>query len=124
MPQQAWNITDIKGKTFKLGLFHGDDTGHVVVHCNDKVVAIDFSVREAKTYSLFLNEELCEISIDPRAGGGDFDYSCRINTEVKTPLNEERNRLRADQDRVENMRFVAAAIATVLIVLFLVGSAL
>ncbi len=123
MPQHAWNITGIQGNTFKLGLFHGDDTGHVVVHCNDKVVAIDFSIREAKTYSLFLDEELCEISIDPNTVNS-YDYTCRINTEVKTPLNEERKKLRADQSRVENMRFAAAAVVTVLIVLFLVASAM
>ena len=121
MPQQGWNITGIQGTTYKLGLFHGDDTGHVVLHCNDRVVAIDFGVRESRTYSLFLDEELCEVSIDPAAGDS-FDYTCRINTEVKTPLNEERRKLRADQSRVENLRFVAAAVVTVLIVLFLIAA--
>lgn len=126
MPQSAWNITGIQGNTYKLGLFHGDDTGHVVLHCNDRVVAIDFNVGDSRTYSLFLDDELCEVSIDPAGPGARpgaptaFDYTCRINTEVKTPLNEQRRRLRADQARVEKLRMGVATLVAVVIVLLLV----
>ena len=93
MPQLSWSVTGHTGHIYRLGLFHGDDTRHVVVHCNDRVVAIDFAVKESKTYSVFLDQELCEVSID-HTGGANFDYDCRINREVATPLKST-----AEQDK-------------------------
>ena len=123
MPQYAWNITGLQGTNYKLGLFHGDKTQHVVLHCNDKVVQIDFEVRESKTYSVFLDQELCEVTID-HTGGNHYDYSCRINHEAQTPLNKLRKSHRASQNRVEKTRLVLASCVVLLVVFFLIGSAL
>lgn len=117
--QHAWNITGYYGKQYKIGLFHGDKTGHVVVHCNNSVMAIDFGVREAKTYSLLLDQQLCEISIDPAAGEG-FTYDCRINHEADTPLNVERRARRAEEQRSERWRLGAALAFIVTIVALLI----
>lgn len=121
MPQYSWNITGHRGNHYKLGLFHGDKTQHVVLHCNDKVVQIDFEVRESKTYTVFLDHELCEVSID-HTGGDQYDYSCRINHDAQTPLNKLRKSQRDNQSRMERTRVMVAASAVLLLVLFLVGS--
>lgn len=119
MAQQGWNITGARGQTFKLGLFHGQDTGHVVVHCNERVVAVDFGVKEAKTYSVFLDQELCEISIEPQPDQG-FAYDCRINTEVKTELNERRRRGRAEQRQLEVVQLVCGGLVCLVLLLMLI----
>lgn len=119
MAQYAWSITGHRGKTYNLGIFHGDDTHHVVVHCNNSVVAIDFGVRESKTYSLLLDDHLCEVSID-HTGGDQFTYDCRMNYEVSTPYNEERKRARRAERRAERLRLAAcAAVALIVIVCLL-----
>lgn len=121
MAQQAWNITGPKGKSYNLGLFHGETTRHVVVHCNNSIVVIDFGVNESKTYSLFLDEELCEVTID-HTGGEEFSYDCRINHDVETPLNQQRKQYRAEEDRVEKIRLIAACAVVVFVALaFLLG---
>lgn len=120
MPQQAWSITGHQGNTYKLGLFHGETSHHVVVHCNNRVVAIDFDVQESKTYSIFLDQELCEVSID-HTGANAFTYDCRINREVETPLNQQRNKYRKDEERSEKMRLIAAASVVVLVLIILLG---
>ncbi|MBB4079432.1 hypothetical protein GGR28_002052 [Lewinella aquimaris] len=106
-----------------MGLFHGDKTQHVVLHCNDRVVQIDFEVRESRTYSVFLDQELCEVSID-HTGGDRYDYTCRINHDAQTPLNELRKSHRDSQNRLEKTRIIAAGCVVLLIVFFLIGSAL
>jgi hypothetical protein len=88
MAQQAWSITGHYGNTYKLGLFHGEKTHHVVVHCNNNIVAIDFGVKESKKYTIFLDQQLCEVSID-HTGGENFTYDCRINYDVETPPAEK-----------------------------------
>lgn len=123
MPQYSWNITGHRGNNYKLGLFHGDKTQHVVLHCNDKVVQIDFEVRESKTYTVFLDHELCEVSID-HTGGNHYDYSCRINHEAATPLNQLRKSHRDEQSRLEKTRVIIAACVVLLVVVLLLGSSL
>lgn len=121
MAQHAWNITGPQGKSYNLGLFHGETTKHVVVHCNNSIVVIDFGVTESKTYSLFLDEELCEVTID-HTGDENFSYDCKINHDVETPLNKQRKEQRADEDRLEKMRvFAACAVGLVVALAFLLG---
>ena len=93
------------------------------MHCNDKIVEIDFEVRESKTYSVFLYQELCEVSID-HTGGNHYKYGCRINHDAQTPLNELRKSHRASQWRIEKTRLILASCVVLLVVFFLIGSAL
>ncbi|MEM8583866.1 MAG: hypothetical protein AAGF87_06335 [Bacteroidota bacterium] len=87
MPQYAWTVHGNRGNNYRIGLFHGDQDQHVVIYCNDRVISIDFEVREEKTYSLFVDDLLCEIKIEPKSDGS-YAYDCRINDEAPTPLNE------------------------------------
>jgi hypothetical protein len=120
MAQHAWSITGHYGNTYKLGLFHGEKTHHVVVHCNNSVVAIDFGVKESKTYSVFLDQQLCEVSIS-HTGGDNFVYDCRINHDVETPLNLQRKQQRAEEQRSEKIRLIAAAGLILVILVCLLG---
>lgn len=120
MPQHSWHITGYQGKDYRLGLFHGDTTQHVVLHCNDRVVTIDFEVRETKTYTVLLDHELCEVTID-HTGAGEYDYSCRINHEAETPLNKLRKTRRDSISRMEKTRMTIAGVVVLLLLLFLVG---
>lgn len=88
MSQFNWTYLAPSGKKHHVGLFHGDSTGHVMIYCNSKVVLVDFKVRETKSYSIFIEEELCEIGIERQKDR--FVYSFDINKEVDTPLNRER----------------------------------
>jgi hypothetical protein len=115
VPQHSWNITGHRGNHFTLNLFHGDTTQHVILHCNSRIVQIDFEVRESRTYTLFLDQELCEVSID-HTGGDHYDYSCRINHEAETPLNKYRKDIRHRQTQMERTRIVLGGL--VLLALF------
>ena len=88
MSQFNWTYLAPSGKKHHVGLFHGDRTGHVLIYCNSKVVVVDFKVRESKSYSIFIEEELCEIEIERQ--NDRFVYSFDINKEIVTPLNRER----------------------------------
>jgi hypothetical protein len=71
-----------------VGLYHGTQSGHLLVYCNSKIVLIDFKVRESKTYSMFLDEELLELKLDRKENT--FFYSFQINKEADTPRNRQR----------------------------------
>ena len=59
-----------------------------MIYCNSKVVLVDFKVRETKSYSIFIEEELCEIGINRQKDR--FVYGFDINKEADTPLNRKR----------------------------------
>ena len=88
MSQFNWTYLAPSGKKHHVGLFHGENTGHVMIYCNSKVVLVDFKVRETKSYSIFIEEELCEIGIERKADR--FVYGFDINKEADTPLNRKR----------------------------------
>ncbi|OAV44259.1 hypothetical protein [Lewinella sp. 4G2] len=116
MPQLSWSINGVNGIIYRIGLFHGDKDRHVVVHCNDKVVAVDFSVEEAKTYSVFLDQELCEVAIET-AGPDQYTYDCRINRDAATPLNEKRKQHRAEEEKRDQYRVIGLLSIGIIILL-------
>ncbi len=117
MSQFNWTYLAPSGKKHHVGLFHGDRTGHVLIYCNSKVVVVDFKVRETKSYSIFIEEELCEIAIERQADR--FVYGFDINKDVDTPLNRER---KANDKKHLKQGFAFLAGLAVLITLILIGS--
>ena len=109
MAQIDWMVTGNRGSRFRIGLYHGDHSGHVLMYCNNRIVTIDFGVLTEKTYTLFLDDELCEISIQPGPTG--YAYDCSVNTDAATPLNELR-RARKKEER----RGMAIAIGVLILV--------
>jgi hypothetical protein len=105
------------GRQYNVGLFHGDRTGHLMVMCNTRVVLIDFSVREAKDYSFFIDDELFELSIEGEPGR--YAYNCAINEDADTP----RNRHRKQQKRTDFRKTVALIAIFVLVVIGALGFA-
>ena len=88
MAQRNWIYVGDDGKKYNVGIFHGQKTGHVLIHCNLKVLMIDFSVLDSKSYSFFLGEELCGIKLNRT--GDRFSYDFDIDEEVDTPINRRR----------------------------------
>ncbi len=109
MAQVNWVYLDDRGGRHRVGLFHGDRTGHLLIHCNMKVVQIDFSVLETKTYSFFIEDELCEV-VAEKMKNGSFGYEFRVNKTIDTP----RNRIRRVDNR-RNNRILALVVAGVVL---------
>lgn len=87
MGQFTWQYVETP-QPQTVTLYHGDTTGHVLVTLNNKIIIIDFKVKETKSYSFFIDEELCEVNITRT--NSNFSYSFEINKTVQTPLNEKR----------------------------------
>lgn len=88
MAQFNWTYLSDTGRRHNIGLFHGDRTGHLLVHCNSRIVLIDFHVLQSKMYTFFIDDELCEIQLEKKENR--FYYGFNINKEADTPKNRER----------------------------------
>ncbi|MBC7774670.1 MAG: hypothetical protein H7246_04465 [Phycisphaerae bacterium] len=112
MAQMNWVFLDDFGGRHRVGLYHGDRTGHVMVHCNMRIVQIDFSVKDTKMYSFFIEDELCELILEKKDGV--FGYEFRVNKKVDTPRNRVR-RVKEGQTR----KYMALLVGGVVLVLAL-----
>lgn len=94
--QFQWTFLDNQQRRHTLGVAHGPKSGHLVVHCDHRVVLIDFGVLEEKTFSFFIEEELCRLSLKGSKEEG-FTYNFNIDTEIDTEVNRERKEKKRSQ---------------------------
>lgn len=113
MAQVGWVYLDDFGNRNRVGVYHGDKTGHLLIHCNLRIVQVDFSVKESRTYSFFIEDELCEVSVVKEKEG--FSYDFQVNKKADTP----RNRLRKDEER-RNRKHIALFLAGLVLLLTVV----
>jgi hypothetical protein len=114
MSQITWTYVDDDGFRHKVGLFHGDNSGHLLVYCNTRIVVIDFNVLKSKNYSFFIDEELCDISVEEK--DGKFSYGFDIDQVTDTP----RNRGRRKMIRYENKYSLLILGGFMIVITFLV----
>jgi len=105
-------------RKFKIGLFHGDDTGHVIVHVNEKIIVIDFKIKHEKKYSFYLGPELFNLTIKEEGTG--FIYEMLKDNESPTPLNLARAKSEKDDMRLMALGF--GFVALVVLLLFILGN--
>ena len=98
MAQLGWVLLDSHGGQHRVGLYHGDNSGHLVIHCNLRVIQIDFSVKESRAYSFFIEDEFCEVSLQKEPDGR-FSYQFLVNKTVDTPRNRDRKAGQRRNDR-------------------------
>ena len=91
MSQMTWTYIADDGSLHKIGLFHGDNTGHLLIYCNASILVIDFGVRTNRNYSFFINDELCDIAVEENEGK--FSYGFKVDQITDTPRNRGRRRL-------------------------------
>jgi hypothetical protein len=92
MAQMNWVYLDPGGRRHQVGLYHGDKTRHLLIHCDRRIMQVDFSVKESTMYSFFIEDELCEIYLEKDKYGA-FGYEFKINKKADTPLNQRRKQI-------------------------------
>lgn len=90
MAQIRWVYASPTHRRYSIGLYHGDKSRHVLLYINNRISVIDFFVKEDKTYSFFIEDELCELSL--QRGKEYWSYDFAVNTEVQTPTNIARRK--------------------------------
>ena len=85
MAQTQWTYHGPSGRSYHIGLYHGDDSGHVIIYCNNNILTIDFDVRENKSYSFYLERDLCELSLNQEGDGFEYDFQIAQSIEAENP---------------------------------------
>ena len=114
MSQMTWTYIGDDGDQHKIGLFHGDNTGHLLIYCDARIVVIDFNVLTSRNYSFFIDDELCDLEVEEK--DGKFSYGFKVDEITDTP----RNRGRAKMVREEVRQTLVVGLIFLLIILLIV----
>ncbi len=87
--QCSWTYIARAGRPYQVQLYHGTRSGHLVIYVNKQIVLIDFSVRDSKDYSFFIEDDLCHIRLIRQRDR--MHYQFEIDKEASTPANERRH---------------------------------
>ena len=102
MANCVWTYVSTNSKQFRVELYHGEASGHVLMTVNGKVTVIDFKVFDSKSYALFLDHELCNVVLDRL--GNEMRYRFETDRRADTPLNRAR-RARDRRDWIRTLLF-------------------
>lgn len=105
-----WTYIDDFGRRHNVGLYHGMRSGHLLVYCNKRILLIDFNVRNSKTYTFYINDELCDLSIERK--NNKFAYGFEIDKKTETP----KNLLRRKIERSDTRKILLAILGMTLLI--------
>ncbi len=91
MNHYTWTFVAGEGKNYPVGLFHGTKTGHLLIYVSGKIMTIDFKVFGSKSYSFFIQDELCRIRLERK--GDEMFYFFETDRQADTPLNHYRKKM-------------------------------
>ena len=112
-----WTYLDDYGGQHRVGLFHGKNTGHLMIYINGRVVVIDFNVLQSKSYSFLIEDELCDLHV--KNTNGKFAYDLAIDRKANTPGNIRR-RKRERRDTIGSVIFGVCFLSLIIITVFFV----
>lgn len=78
-----------------------------MVYINNVITQLDFSVRDDRTYSMLLDDELCQVNIKKEANGS-FSYSCKLDEEKMAARAAERKQATELEAKHEKQRIQMA----------------
>ncbi len=115
MAQQIWEMDSLSGEHYTLGLYHGEETGHLVVYLNNEIFLIDFNILEEKNYNFFIGNEFMKLTICPH--NNSYKYLLNVDTETPTPLNAA---LKKSKNQDENLLLTGLILTSILLIIFFI----
>lgn len=82
MAQLNWTYFSLLGFPYSIDMYHGEDSGHLILFVNNEIILINFNQTENKSYNFIIDRQILELKIEKKSPG--FDY-------VLTPLKPEYN---------------------------------
>jgi len=116
LPQLYWTLLDAFDRKYEIGLFHAAKNGHLLVHCNNEIMLIDFNIDENKEYNFYMGPELVNLNLK-KDEKGQFSYGLVIDKKTNTPLNQQRRLIERKEKR--QLFFLGLGIIALILLLYL-----
>lgn len=65
MAQRSWLYKNAIGIFTEIGLYHGEESGHLLIFVGAEILKIEFTVKDENDYHFMLDEEEFRLSFKP-----------------------------------------------------------
>lgn len=73
MAQLYWTYFSVTGLPYRIDMYHGDDSGHLMLFVNHSIIMIDFNQKDTKTYNFLIEHQMLELEIEKN--NGSYEYT-------------------------------------------------
>ncbi len=63
MAQLNWTYFSLTGLPYRIEIYHGDDSGHLMLFINNAIILIDFNQKETRTYNFLIEHQMLGLLI-------------------------------------------------------------
>ena len=81
MAQLNWTYYSLTGSRYLIEMYHGDDSGHLILFVNGEIIKIDFSQLVDTTHNFIIDQQLIEFKMTKK--NGQFEYE--VTPQTLTP---------------------------------------
>ncbi|NNE26564.1 MAG: hypothetical protein HKN09_06955 [Saprospiraceae bacterium] len=73
MAQMNWTYFSLTGFPYRIDMYHGEESGHLMLIINNAILWIKFDQKESRKYGFLIEHQLLELEIKEKQG--DYEYS-------------------------------------------------
>ncbi len=73
LAQLNWTYYSLLGRPHRIEMYHGDESGHLILFVNGQIIQIEFNQKETKKFSFVIDSQVIELAI--KAENGLYDYT-------------------------------------------------
>lgn len=73
MAQMNWTYYSLTGSPYMIQMYHGDDSGHLILFVNGNMILIDFNRKEPKSFNFYIENQLIEFNIKREQEAYDYE---------------------------------------------------
>lgn len=84
MAQSNWTYYSLTGLPYLIEMYHGDDSGHLILFINGDIILIDFNQTVSKTYSFLVENQVLEFKISEEEKGFKYEVIPQLPQQHKS----------------------------------------
>ncbi|MBT8231895.1 MAG: hypothetical protein HKO66_05520 [Saprospiraceae bacterium] len=88
MAQLNWTYFSLTGFPYRIEMYHGDESGHLILFVNSNIIHIDFKQFGPTDYSFYIENQLLKLEI--KGDLNPFDYVLTPQPIPRNAENEEK----------------------------------
>ena len=88
MAQLNWTYYSLSGIPYTIDMYHGEESGHVMLFINSNIILIDFKIKKSKDYSFYIENQLIEFKINKENNA--FDY--KVIPKLPVPTEDQKEK--------------------------------
>jgi hypothetical protein len=89
--QTFWEYTNKNQERYSIGLYHGEESNHVVIYSDRSIIKIDFNVIQPKSYNFMLDDELFCLNIGIQNNSNSYSLT-NISSNIIMPHNSQNSK--------------------------------